>query len=73
MSRVTKEMLLEENRTLRSKNEFLRREISHLQELNTFLKSQHLDIEAFNRMHSQAMDSIAHVVTDLRMLITHKT
>ena len=69
MSRITKVMLEEDNRILRNENKTLREEVRNLKEMKQFLIRKDFDVDAFCRMHAEAVTAIAHVVTDTRGLI----
>ena len=62
-------MLEEDNRILRDENSRLREEVSNLKETKQLLIKKDFDVDAFCRMHAEAVSALAHVVTDTRMLI----
>ena len=72
MPRETKATLETEIRILLDENRRLREETWRLKEMNKVLATRQFDVDAFCRMHANAMEAIAHVVTDLRTIITKR-
>lgn len=68
MPRVTKAALEEEIKFWVSETDRLRTQVHNLEEKNTLLVTKQFDVDAFCRMHANAIEAIAHVVTDLRIL-----
>ena len=67
MPRVTKAMLLEDSKRINRLNGHLMREVEHFKEMNKLLATRQFDVDAFCSMHANAMEAVAHVVSDLRI------